>query len=138
MPSSPSGPPHAAQVDSWGIRDDIATDRVRISTSRRCTSSHDRRALSGGVPGWVIPLFKCAHLVRPENLWTRDDVRVRRLLTIPISHFCEKARWALDRAGLDYVEERHVQGVHRVVARRAGGGATVPVLVTAHGVLPDS
>jgi len=24
---------------------------------------------------------------------------VRRLLTIPISHYCEKARWALERAG---------------------------------------
>src|SRR5438270_9534525 len=54
---------------------------------------------------------------------------VRRLLTIPISHFCEKARWALERAGLDYREERHVQGIHRVAARRAGGGSTVPVLV---------
>ena len=29
-----------------------------------------------------------------------------RLVTIPISHFCEKARWALDRAGVDYVEQR--------------------------------
>jgi glutathione S-transferase len=32
-----------------------------------------------------------------------------RLVTIPISHFCEKARWALDRAGIDYVEQPHVQ-----------------------------
>jgi glutathione S-transferase len=63
---------------------------------------------------------------------------VRRLLTIPISHFCEKARWSLERAGLDYVEERHVQGVHQIVARRAGGGNTVPVLVTDEGVLPES
>jgi glutathione S-transferase len=54
---------------------------------------------------------------------------VRRLVTIPISHFCEKARWALDRAGLDYAEDRHVQGIHRLFARRAGGGPTVPVLV---------
>ena len=30
------------------------------------------------------------------------------LITIPISHFCEKARWALERAGLPYREERHV------------------------------
>ncbi len=44
----------------------------------------------------------------------------RRLLTIPISHYCEKARWALDRAGLDYVEERHVQGVAPVY------GVTLP------------
>ena len=24
------------------------------------------------------------------------------LITIPISHYCEKARWALDRAALPY------------------------------------
>ena len=53
-----------------------------------------------------------------------------RLITIPISHYCEKARWALDRARIGYREERHVQFVHRVAARRAGGGSTVPVLVT--------
>lgn len=61
-----------------------------------------------------------------------------RLITIPISHYCEKARWALDRSGLPYREDRHVQGVHRVVARRAGGGTTVPVLVTREGVLGES
>jgi glutathione S-transferase len=63
---------------------------------------------------------------------------VLRLITIPISHYCEKARWALDRAGLPYREERHVQGVHRLVARRAGGGSTVPVLVTPDCVLSES
>jgi glutathione S-transferase len=61
-----------------------------------------------------------------------------RLITIPISHYCEKARWALDRAGIAYHEERHVQIVHRVAARRAGGGGTVPVLVTAEGVFAQS
>jgi glutathione S-transferase len=62
-----------------------------------------------------------------------------RLVTIPISHFCEKARWALDRAGVAYAEERHVQVVHVAAARRAGGGRTVPVLVTEHGeVVADS
>jgi glutathione S-transferase len=63
---------------------------------------------------------------------------VRRLITIPISHYCEKARWALERAGLAYSEERHVQGVHRIVARRAGGGSTVPVLVAPEGVFGES
>lgn len=61
-----------------------------------------------------------------------------RLITIPISHYCEKARWALARAGLPYREERHVQGIHRLAARRAGGGATVPVLVSPDGVLGES
>ncbi len=61
-----------------------------------------------------------------------------RLITIPISHYCEKARWALARAGLPYREERHVQGIHRLAARRAGGGATVPVLVTPDGSIGES
>jgi glutathione S-transferase len=62
-----------------------------------------------------------------------------RLVTIPISHFCEKARWALDRAGVAYMEQPHVQLVHIVAARRAGGGRTVPVFVTRTGqVLADS
>jgi glutathione S-transferase len=63
---------------------------------------------------------------------------VLRLVTIPISHYCEKARWALDRAGLPYREEPHVQGIHRVYARRAGGGLTVPVLVTESGAIGES
>jgi glutathione S-transferase len=63
---------------------------------------------------------------------------LHRLVTIPISHYCEKARWALDRAGLDYAEERHVQGVHILAARRAGGGETVPVLVAPAGVYASS
>jgi glutathione S-transferase len=63
---------------------------------------------------------------------------VLRLITIPISHYCEKARWALERVRLPYREERHVQGIHRFAARRAGGGATVPVLVTPDGVLGES
>lgn len=63
---------------------------------------------------------------------------VLRLVTIPISHYCEKARWALDRAGMSYREERHVQGIHRFAARRAGGGSTVPVLVTPDGAIGES
>jgi glutathione S-transferase len=61
-----------------------------------------------------------------------------RLITIPISHYCEKARWALQRAGIAYREEPHVQGLHRWYARRAGGGLTVPVLVTPEGTIGES
>jgi glutathione S-transferase len=63
---------------------------------------------------------------------------VLRLITIPISHYCEKARWGIERAGIAYREERHVQGIHRLAARRAGGGATVPVLVTPEGAIGES
>jgi len=51
-----------------------------------------------------------------------------RLVTLALSHYAEKARWALDRAGVRYVEERHVPLFHRVYTRRAGG-TTVPLLV---------
>ena len=76
-----------------------------------------------------------------ENLIRGEPVSgvVRaRLITIPISHYCEKARWALDRAAIGYREERHIQIVHRIASRRAGGGGTVPVLVASDGVFTQS
>lgn len=60
------------------------------------------------------------------------------LLTIPISHYCEKARWALERVGVPYRERAHIQAIHRAAALRAGGGLTVPVFVCSEGVLADS
>ncbi len=60
------------------------------------------------------------------------------LVTIPISHFCEKARWALERAGVGYAERRHLQILHGFAAKRAGGGITVPVLRTAAAVYDQS
>ncbi len=60
------------------------------------------------------------------------------LVTIPISHFCEKARWALDRAGVPYRERAHLQIFHRFAVRRAGGGTTAPVFVWDGRVLADS
>ncbi|QDU66389.1 glutathione S-transferase family protein [Engelhardtia mirabilis] len=63
---------------------------------------------------------------------------MRRLITIPISHYCEKARWALDRAGVDYVEDAHLPALSARLTRKAGGKATTPVLVAPEGVLSDS
>jgi glutathione S-transferase len=60
-----------------------------------------------------------------------------RLLTIPLSHYCEKARWALDAVGLDYVEEPHLPLVHRYYTGRVGA-RQVPVLITPEQVHRDS
>lgn len=57
-----------------------------------------------------------------------NDSETAILVTIPVSHFCEKARWALDRVGLPYREEPHVPLLHRLVTARSKGG-TAPVLV---------
>lgn len=68
---------------------------------------------------------------------SRPDHRV--LVTIPISHFCEKARWALDRARVDYEERAHLQILHWAAVKRAGAdGKTVPVLVCGDTVLSES
>ncbi len=61
-----------------------------------------------------------------------------RLITIPISHYCEKARWALEWAGLPYTEDAHLQAFHYLAVRRAGGKRTVPVLVHPDGALYSS
>jgi glutathione S-transferase len=61
-----------------------------------------------------------------------------RLITIPISHYCEKARWALERAGIPYEERAHLQVLHWVAVRRAGGGRTAPVLRCGERVFAES
>lgn len=61
-----------------------------------------------------------------------------RLITIPPSHYCEKARWALDLAGITYREEGHPPLFHRRAAKSAGGGHTTPILVAGDRVFPDS
>lgn len=60
-----------------------------------------------------------------------------RLVTIAISHYCEKARWALDRAGIAYVESAHVPVVHLAYTKPAGGKST-PLLVTPTRTITDS
>ncbi|MCU0232663.1 MAG: glutathione S-transferase [Thermoanaerobaculales bacterium] len=61
-----------------------------------------------------------------------------RLITIPPSHYCEKARWALELAGVAYAEERHPPLLHLRAVRAAGGRHSTPVL-RGHGVvLADS
>ncbi|HEY3820388.1 MAG TPA: glutathione S-transferase family protein [Polyangiaceae bacterium] len=62
------------------------------------------------------------------------------LVTIPFSHFCEKARWALDHARVAYREEGHCPGLHKRAVKLASGRAgSVPVLVLdGDGVLDDS
>ncbi|HET9198708.1 MAG TPA: glutathione S-transferase N-terminal domain-containing protein [Solirubrobacterales bacterium] len=60
------------------------------------------------------------------------------LITIPISHYCEKARWALDQAGIAYRERAHLQLIHWIPVARAGGGKTAPVLVWGDRIFADS
>ena len=67
-----------------------------------------------------------------------DSMPTPRLITIPVSHFCEKARWALDHAGIPFQEEGHLPMLHRIAVKRAGGKQSVPVLVKQGGILGES
>ncbi len=60
-----------------------------------------------------------------------------RLITIPVSHYCEKIRWALIRSQIPFVEDRHMPPFHQFSTNRVGG-QSVPVLVTDTQVLTDS
>ena len=65
-----------------------------------------------------------------------DEGRRPLLLTLPPSHYCERARWALDRQGTVYDEERLAPGAHMLRVKRLGASATsLPLLVLGHGSL---
>lgn len=79
----------------------------------------------------VDPVLPAPH-DRPAS-----DILMARLITMPHSHYVEKARWALDRTGLPYREEPHIPLLHRLATGRHGGGS-VPVLVHGSHCLTDS
>ena len=51
-----------------------------------------------------------------------------KLYTFNLSHFAEKARWALDYEGIPYEEKVLLPGPHQFVTRRIAGRTSVPVL----------
>ncbi|MEA5570643.1 glutathione S-transferase family protein [Calothrix sp. UHCC 0171] len=60
-----------------------------------------------------------------------------RLITIPVSHYCEKVRWALTRMKFNFIEEPHTPPFHTFVTAKLGG-KTTPILVTDMEVFTDS
>lgn len=62
-----------------------------------------------------------------------------RLVTFGVSHFCEKARWALDWHAIPYSEIGWPPGLHQVLARRCGAKATtLPIVLDNETVIQDS
>ena len=59
-------------------------------------------------------------------------------VTIPFSHYCEKARWALDLAGITYQEQGHLPIFSRRATKRIGAGNTVPALRVDGAIVADS
>lgn len=61
-----------------------------------------------------------------------------KLYTFAISHFSEKARWALDEARVPYTEHVLVPGPHMMTTRRLAHGTEVPIMVHDRRVIQGS
>lgn len=61
-----------------------------------------------------------------------------RLYVMKISHFCERARWGLDRQGVPYEEIAWAPGLHIPLARRIAKETYVPILATGGNVVQGS
>src|SRR5690606_3049134 len=66
-----------------------------------------------------------------------NDREIAILITMRLSHYCEKAPWALDRLDFPYHEEAHAPLLHRIFTKR-NHGTSVPVLVHRSQSLVDS
>ncbi|MBK9703429.1 MAG: glutathione S-transferase [Betaproteobacteria bacterium] len=108
-----------------------------IGEPRAGRQSVDRRHLTHPVETPILRFAESASPFRAAVI-RATDVSLPTLVTITLSHYCEKARWGLDRAGIAYREARHAPGFHAFAVRRAGGRRTTPILVTDDGVIGDS
>jgi glutathione S-transferase len=61
-----------------------------------------------------------------------------RLIVLAPSHYCERARWALEHAGLAYREERWAVGLHVRRAKRIAPRSALPILVAGDTVVQGS
>src|SRR3954464_3737111 len=73
------------------------------------------------------------HLLEPNELIgdpqaTEGSARTPVLWHLKVSHYNEKARWALDFKRIPHVRRAALPGRHEAIARRLWGGRTFPVL----------
>ena len=63
---------------------------------------------------------------------------MNRLIVIPPSHYCEKVRWVLRLAQIDFVEEAHPPLFHISAVKKAGGVRSTPILVCSERTFSNS
>jgi glutathione S-transferase len=60
------------------------------------------------------------------------------LYQFQFSHYCEKARWALDYKGLAYAPKNLLPGLHTKVAQKLAPMSSLPIIVDGESVVQDS
>ncbi len=60
------------------------------------------------------------------------------LYQFPLSHYCEKVRWALDYKNIPFQKHNLIPGVHLLVTKRLAPKTSVPILVDGKKVIQDS
>jgi glutathione S-transferase len=83
----------------------------------------------------------CPTIVRSRVADARnrhDRGKVITLYQFPFSHFCEKARWALDHKGLAFTPRNLLPGLHRRTTRQLACATSLPILVDGGTLVQDS
>jgi glutathione S-transferase len=74
----------------------------------------------------------------PPNSTEAPEQVVPVLWHLKVSHYNEKARWALDFKGVPHLRRAEIPGQHRDIAEELSGGKTFPVLVLDGEAMGDS
>lgn len=61
-----------------------------------------------------------------------------RLYQFSFSHYCEKARWALDHKGIEFETENLLPGFHLAVTKSLASASTVPILADGETIVQGS
>ena len=62
----------------------------------------------------------------------------RILYQFPISHYCEKVRWALDYKGLEFKIKNLLPGLHLRTTKKMANKSYVPILIDGHAQIQNS
>lgn len=92
----------------------------RVGKSKGCAYPTEGRGLT------TVPTIPMSTSAGAEGRIAKPMIK---LYTFGLSTFSEKVRWALDRTGVAYREERLTPGLHVPVIRRLAPRSSVPVLV---------
>jgi len=60
------------------------------------------------------------------------------LYQFPISHYCEKIRWALDYKKLDYITRNLLPGVHTISTKKLSANSMLPILKHDNNIVQNS